>query len=296
MGSDLISQNIKNSVAPSTWKNYTSSWLLWSNFLLALNVTVSEYSESIVLLFLQSLIQKKYSWSHICKTLSGISFFLRLYSLPPCHSFFSVRQVLKGYKRKNFKKDSRSPITPDMLSRICMATGYVCSSNYEAALFSSVFTLTFFAAFRISEVLPCSKTSTSGMLSSNVEFLSDGLRIFLRFSKTDPLGLGAWINLKECTDVNICPVKTLRFYFALRPNISEFLFIHENGSPLTVYQFSAVLKRCLVYLRLSHLKITCHSFRIGAATEAARIGLQDNIIKKIGRWSSNSFQLYIRPY
>ena len=37
-----------------------------------------------------------------------------------------------------------------------------------------------------------------------------------------------------------------------------------------------------------------HSFRIGAATVAARNGVPDHLIQTMGRWSSNAYQLYIR--
>ena len=37
-----------------------------------------------------------------------------------------------------------------------------------------------------------------------------------------------------------------------------------------------------------------HSFRIGAATVAARNGVPDHLIQAMGRWSSNAYQLYIR--
>ena len=37
-----------------------------------------------------------------------------------------------------------------------------------------------------------------------------------------------------------------------------------------------------------------HSFRIGAATVAARSGIPDHLIQTMGRWSSNAYQLYIR--
>ncbi|KAM9324294.1 uncharacterized protein PAF06_000315 [Gastrophryne carolinensis] len=38
-----------------------------------------------------------------------------------------------------------------------------------------------------------------------------------------------------------------------------------------------------------------HSFRIGAATEAARLGLPVDLVKKLGRWESKRFMSYIRP-
>ena len=37
-----------------------------------------------------------------------------------------------------------------------------------------------------------------------------------------------------------------------------------------------------------------HSFRIGAATTAAVMGLEDSAIQTLGKWESSSFRRYIR--
>lgn len=37
-----------------------------------------------------------------------------------------------------------------------------------------------------------------------------------------------------------------------------------------------------------------HSFRIGAATTAAAVGVEDSMIKMMGRWQSSAYQTYIR--
>lgn len=78
---------------------------------------------------------------------------------------------------------------------------------------------------------------------------------------------------------NICPVKALRSYICLRPDISNLLFIHSDGLPLTINTFSVVLKKCLTHLELSHLRITTY----GVGTEAAHIGLEEKAIKKRNR-------------
>lgn len=37
-----------------------------------------------------------------------------------------------------------------------------------------------------------------------------------------------------------------------------------------------------------------HSFRIGTATTAAAVGIEDSLIKTLGRWESSAYQLYVK--
>ena len=49
-----------------------------------------------------------------------------------------------------------------MLKRIILSLQTICSSLYEACLFSSAFSLAFFAMLRVSEITVTSKTDESG--------------------------------------------------------------------------------------------------------------------------------------
>ncbi|VDI74134.1 Hypothetical predicted protein [Mytilus galloprovincialis] len=77
----------------------------------------------------------------------------------------------------------------------------------------------------------------------------------------------------------IIPQEFIDLISKLRPNVAGQLFCHFDGTPVTRYQFSGVLKKSLNVLGLSQGKYSSHSFRIGAATSAAMNGLSDSEIQ-----------------
>ena len=83
-------------------------------------------------------------------------------------------------------------------------------------------------------------------------------------------------------------------YLHLRRNKPGPLFLRENGLPLTRDVFITWLRNNIARLGLKG-NYSGHSFRIGAATTAAAAGIPDHLIKTLGRWLSNAYQIYIRP-
>ena len=45
---------------------------------------------------------------------------------------------------------------------------------------------------------------------------------------------------------------------------------------------------------IDHEAYSGHSFRIGAATMAAQAGLPAYMIKMLGQWTSDAYQIYVR--
>lgn len=133
-----------------------------------------------------------------------------------------------------------------------------------------------------------------GFLLSDLRLGSNLVQLFLHRSKTDQLGRGRWIKLRQLPG-SICSVSLLRKYLAVCPALGSFLLIHSSGHPLTIYQFNSVLRKCLRMLDLAHLRITSHSFRIGAAIETTLLGFSVPAIKSIGGWSSDCYCYYTRP-
>ena len=95
----------------------------------------------------------------------------------------------------------------------------------------------------------------------------------MRKSKTDQLGKGSWLRL-GAVGGTLCPVAMVTEFLKVSPVGKIFFGACVWGPPpFTRHQFSAVFKRCLVAAGFSASDFGTHSFRIGAATEAARAGL-----------------------
>ena len=120
------------------------------------------------------------------------------------------------------------------------------------------------------------------------------MKIHVSKSKTDPFGKGTDIYLGR-THSDLCPVVAILKYLEVRPGPrSGPLLIHQDGNPLYRDQFVRCLKESLEAAGINHAHYSGHSFRIGAATAAARAGVPDHLIKSLGRWESEAYQVYIR--
>ena len=161
------------------------------------------------------------------------------------------------------------------------------------------FPLPFLVFFRISELVGQAKHLAGGRLGLLVEHVClepSKLRVWLTGSKTDQSQRGEWVELVQVVkSPEVCPVQSMSCYLQVRPQKPGALLIHFDGSPLTRYQFQAVLKRAARYLGWNTSGYSSHSFRIGAATTAALGGMPQETIMLKGRWKSSALQKYVRP-
>ncbi|XP_077774391.1 integrase/recombinase xerD homolog [Podarcis muralis] len=228
---------------------------------------------------------------------AGISYFCKaFFTTDPCAAFI-VRKTLEGWRRQHPPSaDGRRPLTYDILSQIHKALRTVCWSKYEARLFSAAFSISFFGALRIGEVV-CEGGVTHaqrGILLSDITLSRSDLIIRVRSSKTDQQGKGALLRLPAAQDKGPCPVRDARRFLYLRPKNPGPLFIHADGSRLARQQFTRVMRMALTACGLPAAEFAAHSFRIGAATTAVHLGLSTERIKEMGRWRSNAYKTYVR--
>ena len=96
------------------------------------------------------------------------------------------------------------------------------------------------------------------------------------------------------TRTNLCPVATMLGYIDVRGLGPGPLFRFTAGAGLTRSRFVAQIQEALRTAGVDESRYNGHSFRIGAATTAAARGIEDCVIKMLGRWESTAYLQYVR--
>ena len=100
----------------------------------------------------------------------------------------------------------------------------------------------------------------------------------------DPIRQGVDLIIGKSGD-NVCPVAAMLSFLAARSAGSGPLFQFSDGHYLTRDRLVSELRRIWQLLTLTHLSTVTIDFRIGAATTAARAGVEDSLIKNMGNGS-----------
>lgn len=132
-------------------------------------------------------------------------------------------------------------------------------------MFRVLFSIAFFGAFRVGELVSPSRRVPGGLMLDDVGVRNDRGILRLRRSKTDQKGKGVDVQLFTLSWAQVCPLSVVQGFLGVRT-----IFVHQDGAFLSRFQFVAVFRQCLWAAGLDCMKFASHSFRIGAATEAAR--------------------------
>ena len=219
----------------------------------------------------------------------------------PLRGRLLLKKILRGILRyQGSARIRRQPVTP----RVLLAIRPILQSWLGVRDFSMIwaaFTLAFFAFLR------CSEFTYPGVHSFNSSFnlITDcitfspslacpqRLLINLKSSKTDSFRQRQSLVVARCSSL-LCPVTAMQRYFLLAHPPMGPLFYFRSGRLLTRSSVTHLLRDSARSAGLPYHSLKGHSFRIGAASAAAAAGLPDWLIKVLGRWSSDCYQIYIR--
>ena len=171
------------------------------------------------------------------------------------------------------------------------------SNRKERTVVWAIAVMAFFGFFRLGELLPDTgstfdpKTDLAwGDLAVDSHTDTRTVKIHLKKSKCDQFGKGLDVYLGQ-TDLDLCPVTALLAYIETRGSGPGPLFVDSSQARITKLWFIGQFRDVLATACLPQQEYAGHSFRIGAATTAASVGLT---IQLLGRWQSAAFIWYVR--
>ena len=299
-----------------TWASYNSAFKALQKFAAEKNENLSfPLGQKQILAFIAFLANKNLSAKTINVYLAGI----RQYHLVAGVELPTIRSplvnlIIEGKKHQDIlhKKTqgdkSRLPMTPTMMLLLKEELRIDATlEDKDKLLIWAVATLAFNGAFRIHELL-ARKTSSFdpnfSLLGRDISLKSvpigkqkvDAIQVLIKSEKKDRVGAGVRVDVYESKGP-LCPVNAYKKWLkktgyapAKKP-----AFLFSSGKPLTGKTMNALLKKFLSkHLQSTKRKISSHSFRGGIASLMGELGFSDSDIMAIGRWSSRSFEAYLK--
>ena len=287
-------------LAPSTRRTYQSGINRFITFCSTYRIpTPLPVSQSTLCYFILALAKEGLAYSTIKCYLSAVRHLHILHNLPEPRSapMPKLSLVERGIRKASHTRPPRLPIGPAILRQI-RALWSPSADQRETIMLWAVCTTCFFGFFRLGELVANTRQDDQNTLQYRDVAIDSiisptMLEIRLRHSKTDRFGTGVSIFLGRSLN-DLCPVAAMLAFLVVRGGNDGPLFCNPDGSPVTKYQVISNVRLALQTLGLDDKAYAGHSFRIGAATTAAERGLEDSLIKALGRWESEAFQLYIR--
>ena len=242
----------------------------------------------------------KLKWTTIKLYLAGIRFhYLQAGHTNPFQAIDRLQCIIRAVKRsQNSSSKPRLPIDINIIKQICeLLHKGVFSPGMDLTL-ECMCLLAFFGFLRCSEFTVRSLSNPIPCLRiSDITFSHDKSMFSLNLSasKTDPFRSGVKILFfknDKCCPVT-CMVKYLRVIRSSKDTNAP-LFLDSLRRPFNREVFLSYLKDILTRLGYESSAYSGHSFRIGAGTSAAAAGIEDHMIKTLGRWTSSCYMRYIR--
>ena len=288
-------------LAASTRRAYQSGSNRYGKFCQGASLTPYPATEEGLLLFIAHLHEAKLAHGTIKSYLAAIRYeqIRRGWDNPQIHSMPWVEYVLKGVKATPVSSRRRLPITPAIL--LAMKRVWQAEANGRNAKMLWAACCLCFCGFLRSGEITCPTEDSfdprSNLSIANVKVdnrhTPTAIQVTIKSLKTDPFRQVGDLHIGVATGPP-CPVAAVLSYMVARGNTPGPLFIWEDGRCLTRERFVAGVRAALEAAGYVANDYAGHSFRIGAATTAAQCGIQDYLIKTLGRWESSAYTRYIR--
>jgi len=274
-------KNLKNSKAANTLRAYKADFKDFSAFCAKNGLNFLPTEPKILSLYLTHLSANS-KFSTLKRRIASISVIHKLkgHYLDTKHPI--IMENLLGIKRvKGSIQKSKKPILINDLRLIINAIDQTNQIKKRKIRDKAIILIGFSGGFRRSELV--------NLIYDDVEFVNEGVKIFIKRSKTDQSGEGMIKAIPYFDNQLFCPVVSLKNWM----NNSEI----KSGKIFDISDKSIalIIKKYASLSGLDPNKYSGHSLRSGFATSTAESGAEErNIMAMTGHKTSQMVRRYIQ--
>jgi len=274
-------KNLKNSKSINTLRAYQSDYRDFSLFCSKNGFQVMPTQPKILALYLTHLSSFS-KYSTLKRRLASIAILHKTkgHYIDTKHPI--IIENLMGIKRRNgTNQKGKKPILISDLKKIIDAIYKSNEKNNKKIRDKALILIGFSGGFRRSELV--------NIEYEDIDFVSEGVKIFIKKSKTDQSGEGMIKAIPYFENQKFCPVIAIKNWIELINLKSGKIF---NISDKNV---ALIIKKYANLAGLESEKYAGHSLRSGFATSAAESGAEErNIMTMTGHKSTEMVRRYIR--
>ena len=274
-------KNLKNSKSLNTLRAYQSDFNDFSSFCRKNGFQSMPTLPKIISLYLTEL-SKKSKFSTLKRRLASISILHKMkgHYIDIKHPI--IMENLMGIKRVNgTNQKGKKPLLINDLKMLINVIDKSFEKDFRKIRDKAILLIGFAGGFRRSELV--------SIKNEDIEFVTEGVKIFVKRSKTDQSGEGMIKAIPYFNNDQFCPVIALNKWINILDNTEKKIF---NISDKSV---SLILKKYASKAGLDSRKYSGHSLRSGFATSTAESGAEErNIMAMTGHKSTEMVRRYIK--
>ena len=273
-------KNLRNSKSANTLRAYQADFRDFSLFCYKNGFTAIPADPKIISIYLTNL-SKTSKFSTLKRRIASISVIHKIkgHYLDTKHPI--IIENLLGIKRlKGSRQLAKKPILINDLKLIIKAIDELNQREFKKLRDKAIILIGFSGGFRRSELV--------NLEYEDLEFVSEGVKILIKRSKTDQSGEGSIKAIPYFENEKYCPVKILKEWIGISNIQSGKIF---NISDKSV---SLIIKKYALISGLDPKRYGGHSLRSGFATSAAESGAEErNIMAMTGHKTTQMVRRYI---
>jgi len=274
-------KNLKNSKSINTLRAYESDYKDFSIFCAKNNFSSLPADPKIISLYLTHLSQTC-KFSTLKRRIASISVIHKLkgHYIDTNHPI--IRENLLGIKRlKGSNQKSKKPMLINDLKHIIDVISKLNIREIRKTRDKALILIGFAGGFRRSELV--------ALEIDDIEFVREGVKIFVKRSKTDQSGEGMTKAIPSFDSTLYCPVLHLQDWMAKGKSINRKIF------PISDKSVALIIKKYANLAGLDGSRYAGHSLRSGFATSTAEAGAEErNIMTMTGHKTTQMVRRYIK--